>query len=380
MTAETADRRDGAVLGRRDLNRALLARQMLLRREPVSALEAIERLVGMQAQAPNPPYIGLWSRVEGFDFGAVSRLLTERRALRIVLMRGTLHLVSARDARVLRPLTQGILDRYLAGPAGRDLDGADLRAVADAARALLEAEPRSDRELRVLLAERWPEHDPARLVWAVRQMLPLVQVPPRGLWGKAGTARHTTLDAWLGPGEGPGEGPAAEPSIDELVLRYLRAFGPASAQDVQQWSGLQGLREVLERLAPELVRFRDERGRALYDLPEAPRPGPDEPAPVRFVPEFDNLTLAHADRARIVSEEHRKRIFTVNGIIRATFLVDGFVHGMWKAEKRRGEATLRIDPFLPVPAPVRAALEEEGLRLLAAVHPDARAHAVEFTG
>ncbi|GGV20409.1 hypothetical protein GCM10010182_47930 [Actinomadura cremea] len=360
------------VLGKRELNRALLTRQMLLRREPVGALEAIERLVGMQSQAPNPPYIGLWSRVEGFDFAEVSRLMTERRVLRIVVMRGTLHLVSARDAHVLRPLTQTILDRYVAGPAGRGLDGADLPAVVDAARALLEEEPRSDKELRGLLAERWPEQDAALLGWAVRLALPLVQVPPRGLWGKAGTARHTTLGAWLG------DGPAVEPSIDEMVLRYLGAFGPASVQDAQQWSGMTGLGEVVERLGPKLVRFRDERGRALYDLPEAPRPGPDEPAPVRFVPEFDNLTLAHADRTRIVSEEHRKRIFTVNGIIRATFLVDGFVHGMWKAEKRRGEATLRIDPFAPVAKPERAALEEEGLRLLAAVHPDAKAHAVEF--
>ncbi|RSN55712.1 winged helix DNA-binding domain-containing protein [Actinomadura sp. WAC 06369] len=370
----TTERGPERVLGKRELNRALLARQMLLRREPVGALEAIERLVGMQAQAPNPPYIGLWSRLEGFDFAAASRLLTERRALRIVLMRGTLHLVSARDARVLRPLTQAVQDRMLAGPAGRGLDGVDLPAVVAAARALIEEEPRSDAELRTLLAERWPEHDPALLVWGVRCVLPLVQVPPRGLWGKAGTARHTTLDAWLGAG------PDAEPSLDELVLRYLGAFGPASVQDVQQWSGLSGLREAVERLEPKLVRFRDERRRVLYDLPEAPRPGPDEPAPVRFVPEFDNLTLAHADRDRIVSAEDRKRIFTVNGIIRATFLVDGFVHGMWKAEKRRGEATLRIAPFAPVPGPERAALEEEGLRLLAAVHPDAKAHTVAFAG
>lgn len=312
--------------------------------------------------------------MEGFEFDEVSRLMTERRVLRIVLMRGTLHLVSARDARVLRPLTQPLLDRYLTGPAGWDLDGVDLRPVVDAARALLEEEPRSDKELRSLLGERWPDRDPARLGWAVRLSLPLVQVPPRGLWGKAGTARHTTLDAWLGEDAAA----AAEPSIDEMVLRYLGAFGPASVQDVQQWSGLQGLREVVERLEPKLVRFRDENGRALYDLPDAPRPGADEPAPVRFVPEFDNLTLSHADRTRVVSDEHRKRIFTVNGIIRATFLVDGFVHGMWKAEKKRGEATLRIEPFAPVPGPERAALEEEGMRLLAAVHPDAKAHAVEF--
>ncbi|MEU8798880.1 winged helix DNA-binding domain-containing protein [Spirillospora sp. NPDC048819] len=362
---------DVPVLGHRELNRALLARQMLLERRAMPALEAIEHLVGLQSQAPNPPYIGLWSRLAGFAFDEVGELMTDRRALRIVLMRGTLHLVSARDARALRPLTQVILDNHLKTRA-RDLDGIDLTAVVASARALLEGEPRTDKEVRTLLAERWPDADAALLGWAVRCSLPLVQVPPRGIWGASGMARHTTLDVWLG-------GPAAsDPSVDEMVLRYLAAFGPASVQDVQHWSGLTRLGEVVERLIPKLLVFQDERGRKLYDVPEAPRPGPDTAAPVRFVPEFDNLTLSHADRARIITEEHRKRVFTVNGIIRATFLVDGFVHGMWKIEKKRGEATLRIDPFTPVPALERAELEDEGMRLLAAAHPDAKSHQVEF--
>ncbi|MFB4312009.1 winged helix DNA-binding domain-containing protein [Actinomadura sp. GTD37] len=357
-------------LGKRALNRALLARQMLLERHDLPVLDAIEHLVGMQAQAPNPPHVGLWSRLAGFDFGAVGPLMTERRALRIVLMRGTLHLVSARDARALRPLVQGLLDGHLRSRAA-DLDGVDLDAVTAHARALLEAEPRSDKELRTLLSERWPEHDPALLGWAVRLRLPLVQVPPRGIWGASAAARHTTLDTWL-------DGEPADTTLDEVVLRYLGAFGPASVQDVQQWSGLTRLGEVVERLRPGLLEFRDDNGRALYDVPDAPRPDPDVPAPVRFVPDFDNLLLSHADRSRIITEEHRKRTFTVNGIIRATFLVDGFVHGMWKIEKKRGEATLRVDPFDPVPRRERAALEEEGLRLLAAAHPEAGSHAVEF--
>ncbi|GAA4234642.1 winged helix DNA-binding domain-containing protein [Actinomadura meridiana] len=362
---------DPPALGRRELNRALLARQMLLERREMPALDAIEHLVGMQAQAPNPPYIGLWTRLADFDFDEVGALMTSRRALRIVLMRGTLHLVSARDARALRPLTQPLLDNYVKTRAA-ELDGIDVDAVAAEARRLLEDEPRTDKELRALLAERWPDDDPALLGWAARCRLPLVQVPPRGIWGASGMARHTTLDAWL-------DGDAASGlSVDELVLRYLAAFGPASVQDVQQWSGLTRLGEVVERLSPGLLAFRDENGRALYDVPEAPRPGPDAPAPVRFVPDFDNLLLSHADRTRIVTDEYRKRIFTVNGIIRATFLVDGFVHGMWKIEKRRGEATLRVDPFSPVPARERSALEEEGMRLLAAAHPDAKTHRVEF--
>ncbi|GAA0568570.1 winged helix DNA-binding domain-containing protein [Actinomadura livida] len=364
---------DAPVLGRRALNRALLARQMLLERHAMPALDAIERLVGMQSQAPNPPYIGLWSRLDGFSFAEVGELMTGRRAARIVLMRGTLHLVSARDARALRPLTQAIQDDYLKTRAG-DLAGVDLDAVFAAARAHLEAEPRTDKEVRELLAGRWPGEDVALLGWAVRCGVPLVQVPPRGIWGASGMARHTTLDAWLGGSAVP------EATLDELVLRYLAAFGPASVRDVQQWSGLRRLGEVVERLRPGLLVFRDEDGRTLYDVPEAPRPDPGTPAPVRFVPDFDNLLLSHADRARIISEEHRRRIFTVNGIIRATFLVDGFVHGMWKIDKeggKRGGATLRITPFAPIPDPDRAALEDEGTRLLAAVHPDATSHKIE---
>ncbi|TDB93563.1 winged helix DNA-binding domain-containing protein [Actinomadura sp. 7K534] len=365
---------DAPVLGRRALNRALLARQMLLERHAMPALDAIERLVGMQSQAPNPPYIGLWSRLDGFSFDEVGELMTGRRAARIVLMRGTLHLVSARDARALRPLTQVIQDDYLKTRAG-DLAHVDLDAVFAAARAHLEAEPRTDKEVRELLAGRWPGEDAALLGWAVRCGVPLVQVPPRGIWGASGMARHTTLDAWLGGSAVP------EATLDELVLRYLAAFGPASVRDVQQWSGLRRLGEVVERLRPGLLVFRDEDGRTLYDVPEAPRPDPGAPAPVRFVPDFDNLLLSHADRARIISEEDRRRIFTVNGIIRATFLVDGFVHGMWKIEKKggkRGGATLLITPFAPITDPERAALEEEGTRLLAAAHPDAASHKIEF--
>lgn len=203
---------DVPVLRRRELNRALLARQMLLERRAMPALDAIEHLVGMQSQAPNPPYIGLWSRLAGFAFDEVGELMTDRRALRIVLMRGTLHLVSARDARALRPLTQVILDNHLKART-RELDGIDLTALVASARALLEGEPRTDKELRTMLAERWPDADAALLGWAARCSLPLVQVPPRGIWGASGMARHTTLDAWL-------DGPAvSDPSVDEMVLR-----------------------------------------------------------------------------------------------------------------------------------------------------------------
>ncbi|MCP2337219.1 winged helix DNA-binding domain-containing protein [Actinomadura rupiterrae] len=359
-------------LGRRDLNRALLARQLLLRRHRMGVLETVEHLVGMQAQAPNPPYLGLWTRLEEFDFDEPGRLLHEREIVRMVLMRGTLHLVSARDALALRPLTQVVLDKYLRGPSGRDLKDVDLDAVREAVRELLGAGPLSDKEVRTALAERFPEHDAERLNWAARCMLPLVQVPPRGVWGSSGLARHTTLDVWLGKQFG-------EPDVDAVVRRYLAAFGPATVRDAQHWSGLTGLDEVFARLRPELFTFEDENGRVLYDLPDAPRPDAGTPAPVRFIPDFDNLTLSHADRARIVSEEHRKRLFTVNGIIRAAVLVDGFVQGMWKAEVKWGAATLRIEEFEPIPAAAREELTAEGLRLLAAAYPKASDREIVFT-
>ncbi|MFG2006681.1 winged helix DNA-binding domain-containing protein [Spirillospora sp. NPDC048911] len=362
----------GRVLDRRSLNRALLARQLLLDRHELPALDAIEHLVGMQAQAPTPPYIGLWSRITGFRFDELATLLTERAAVRMVLMRGTLHLVSARDALALRPLTQAVMDRAIrTGGGGRDLTGIDVPAVEAAGRELLK-EPRTDKEMRALLADRFPGKDPELLNWAARTVIPLVQIPPRGLWGKSGLATHTTLETWLG------RSPDPEPSLERMVLRYLAAFGPATVQDAQHWSGLTGLGEVVGRLAPQLVTFTDENGKVLYDLPDAPRPDPGTPAPVRFVPDFDNLTLSHSDRARIVSEEHRKRLFTINGIIRAAVLVDGFVHGMWKHEKKRGVATVRIELFEPASPSDRTAMVEEAQRLLAAAYPEAKSYDVEF--
>jgi hypothetical protein len=353
------------VLGRRALNRALLARQMLLRRHRLPALDAIEHLGGMQSQAPNPPYIGLWSRLEDFDFDELGGLVRDRRAVRTVLMRRTLHLVSARDALAVRPLVQPIIDRYIATARGGAIQNVDMGPIRDALRLFCEEEPRTDKELRAYLAERWPDEDAELLAWAVRVLLPLVQVPPRGIWGQSGTARSTTLESWLGRPMETGF------PVDDLVLRYLAAFGPATVRDAQHWSGLTRLGEVVDRLAPKLVTFEGEDGRVLYDVPEAPRPDPETPAPVRYVPDFDNLLLSHADRARIITEEHRGRVFTVNGIIRATVLVDGFVHGTWKIERRRAAATLRVETFGPPSGADRAALIEEGERLLAAAHPDA---------
>jgi Winged helix DNA-binding domain len=197
-------------------------------------------------------------------------------------------------------------------------------------------------------------------------------VPPRAVWGAAGQAAHTSAEAWLGR---PME---AGPSLERLVTRYLAAFGPASVRDAQAWSGLTRLREIVDRLRPGLRAFRDEQGTELFDLPDAPRPEPDTPAPVRLVAEFDNLVLSHADRTRVVSEPNRQRLFTRNGIFPGTVLVDGFVLGMWRIVRTRDAAALVIELFEPLAGRVRDAVAGEGGRLLAFAAPNAPAHDIRF--
>lgn len=361
------------VLDRRALNRALLARQLLLHRAETSAAAAIERLVGMQAQTPNSPYVALWSRLEGFRPEELSRLIEARQAVRIALMRSTIHLVTARDCLALRPVLQPALARslYTGSPYGRHIVGMDIEALLRAGRRLLEEQPRTFAELGALLQEQWPERDAAALANACRNLLPLVQAPPRGVWGKGGAARHTTAESWLG------RPLAADASPDALVLRYLAAFGPAGVRDAQIWSGLTGLGEAFARLRPRLRVIRDEGGRELFDLPDAPRPDLDTPAPPRFLPDYDNVLLAHVDRGRIIADEHRARIFTGNAI-RPTVLVDGFVAGTWAIERQRTAATLRVTPFAPLAADDRATLEEEGSRLLGFVALDAESRDVQI--
>ena len=370
--------REGAhvVLGPRELNRAMLERQMLLRRRSLSAVEAIEHLVGMQAQAPAPPYVGLWTRLKDFHPDELACLILERRAVRIALMRNTVHLVSARDGLALRPLMQPVFDRTLYSTRANraHLEGIDIEALVAAGRTLLEEKPRTAKELGELLQEQWPERDPASLARGIRHLVPLVQVPPRGLWGKSGPAAHTTAEAWLGRPLGPA------PSLEETILRYLGAFGPATVKDVQTWSGLSRLGDVIERLRPRLRIFRDESGKELFDVPDAPMPDPDTPAPPRFLPEFDNLILSHADRTRVIAEEYRKAIASKNGMVPATVLVDGFVRGTWKTERSRGKATLEIKPFEPLTKDDRDALAEEGERLIrfVAVPDSAESYEIRF--
>ena len=346
-------------LGPRALARATLERQLLLRRSELGPLDAVERLVGLQAQVPRDPYLALWSRLESFRPESLSELLEDRRVVRTVVMRGTIHLVSAADCLLLRPLMQPVLDAELArhrdfAPA---LAGVDLEPVLGHARALLAAGALSGPELRAALGERFPEYDAAALAYACRCKLALVQVPPRGLWGRAAQVTTTTAEAWLG------RPLASRPSLDGVVLRYLAAFGPATAADVTAWCRLTGMREVVERLRPVLRAFRDGSGRELFDLPEAPRPDPDTPAPTRFLPEYDNVLLSHADRSRFAVEEARARGGGLVGKWQGTVLLDGTVAALWREDRAGDRTVLVVAPLRRLAKRAVSSIEAEARRL-----------------
>ncbi len=364
-------RAQAEVLDRRALNRATLARQLLLERTSMTAADAIEHLVGMQAQAPQAPYVGLWTRLTGFRAEELSELITARRAVRGPLMRATLHLVTARDYTALRPVLRPVLERGFAG-SPFDVSGVEIEALLTAGRELIEDSPRSRAELATLLAERWTGSEPAALAQAITYLLPVVQVPPRGVWRAGGQARWTTAEAWLG------RGPDAKASIEHLVVRYLAAYGPAMVMDIQAWSGLTRLGEVVDGLrASRLRTFRDQDGRELFDLPDAPRPDPDTPAPPRFLPEYDNLLLSHADRARVITGGERVPLQPGMGGRYGTLLVDGFFRGTWQIARERERAVLQIEPFEPLSD--RDAIGDEGARLLAFAAADAADREIRFT-
>lgn len=351
-----------------ELNRATLDRQLLLRRSAMDAAEAVEHLVGLQTQIPPNHYVALWSRLTDFDPQDFSRRFENREFVRISVQRSTIHTVTARDCLPLRRLLQPVQDRNLKGAFGRRLQGLDLAELAERARKLAEQEPRTFNELGQLLAESYPDHDVQALGIAARNNLALVQVTPRGLWQQGGLARHTTAEHWLGNAE-------AVPTMqaEDLVLRYLKAFGPASVMDAQTWSGLTGLREVFEKLRPDLVVFQSESGAELFDLPDAPRPGADVPSPARFLPDYDNVFIGHKDRARINDARiPKEKVFSGNTPI-STFTVDGFIRGTWKVEtdKKRSTGTLILSPLVPITKAHRADLETEGARLLEFLAPGA---------
>jgi hypothetical protein len=356
------------VLTQRQLNRSLLARQMLLERQSRPAIEVIEHLVGMQAQVPSDPYTALWSRIEGFDPAELSTLIEERRAVRATaLLRTTIHLVSARDCLTIRAAMQPVLERaFRYSPFAKALPDVDVDEVVSTGVELLDERPMTMSELGRRLEERWAGRDPTSLSYAIRYLVPLVQVPPRGLWGRGGLPVSVTVESWLGKPADPA------PAIDELVVRYLAAFGPASAKDVQTWSWLTGIREVLERLRPRLRTFRDDAGRELFDVADGPMPDPDTPAPVRFLPEYDNITLSHDDRTRIIDRQ-----YGLERWMRGSVLVDGFVRGTWRLDGKR-EAVLSVRLFDVTDGRQRGEVEDEAGRLLAFLTAGAQTRDLRF--
>ncbi|MFG2333163.1 winged helix DNA-binding domain-containing protein [Streptomyces sp. NPDC048604] len=360
------------LLSRRALNRATLHRQLLLERRALPAGDAVRRLVGLQAQNTKPPYYALAARLDGFRPEELSSLMESRAVARLVTMRSTIHTHTADDCLALRPLMQaGGPDRELK-MFRKGLVGVDLGRLAAVSRELVEETPRSVKELRTELLARWPDADPLALTVAARCLLPLVQVTPRGLWGHAGQVELTTAEHWFGR-------PVADPppAPDETVRRYLAAFGPASVKDLQTWSGLTRMRAVFDRLRPGLLVFRDENGTELFDLPDAPRPDPDVPAPPRFLPEFDNLLLSHDDRTRVVPAEYRGRTWTGNQA-HCTFLVDGFLAGVWRLETEDGAVTLVVEPFRALSRSERAAVEAEAHHTLGVLARDVPEHRVRL--
>lgn len=354
-------RKSSNLLDRRALNRARLARQFLLERSTLTPAKAIEHLVGLQAQNPGNPYVALWSRLENFDPRALSRLIETRKAVRIALQRSTIHLVTARDARGIRPLVQPMIERGFAGNHGKKLPAAELAEIVAAGRKLVEAEPRTFATLGTLLQERWPSCAVLDLAQAVRAFVPLVQIPPRGLWGGSGQATHTSIERWLGESSA-----AANLTIDELMLRYLGAFGPATVRDAQMWTGLTRLSEVFERLRPKLKTFQDENGRELFDLPGAPRPDDDAPAVPRFLPEYDNVLLGHDDRSHVLAEEHRKLFSGANGNLYGSVLLDGFATARWRIRRdaKPARVVLLVEHVGALSKKTRSLLADEAERLL----------------
>jgi hypothetical protein len=348
-------------LDRRTLNRTLLARQGLLERESLTPEAVVERLVGLQAQEPIDPYVALWTRIADFDPTTLSDGIAESRLVRIGLMRTTLHLVTTDDALALHPVMADVLRRaWGSSPFTKALGDIDLGPVLSAAREILEERPRTPADLAAELGQRWPDRDATAMAYLARFQLPLVQVPPRGLWRQTARATNTTLEAWSG------RQPSAA-TIDDIVLRYLTAFGPASSGDARIWSWLTGLREVLERLRPRLRTYRDEAGRELFDVEDGLLADPDTPAPVRFLPQYDNVFLSHDDRARINGVMTWGLEFGWKGAI----LVDGGITGAWRVKRAGGTARMTVELGRELTASEWAELEAEADALARFLDPDA---------
>jgi hypothetical protein len=345
---------------------------MLLKRENATVTDAMERLFGMQAQLARPPYVGLFSRIEGFRAEDLTAAIERRTVVRATLMRGTLHVMTAKDYVAFRPVLQMALDHGLKSVLRDRMKAVQTASIVSMARAFF-ATPHTFDELRDSLAGKEPVEDVRARAYAARCLVPLVQVSDGSRWGYPGVARFTLADAWIKPSK---KSTAAD--LGDLVRRYLAAFGPASVTDAQTWSGIPALGPTFTAMRDELVLVHQDR-KELWDLPKAPRPDEDTPAPPVFLPEFDNLVLAYADRKRFVADAHRKAIYLPGLRVAPTFLVDGVVAGVWKVVRVKAKATLQVEPFDTLSAKVKKALGDEASRLVRFIEPDAATFDVRFS-
>lgn len=324
----------------KQINRSYLARQHLLERVEMTAHQAIEYLVALQAQDVMPPFIGLWSRLQGFRPEGINNGLLDRTLVRATSLRPTVHLTTRRDVLKLLPIMLPGYVRMAQAPTSiRGLfSRVDIADVTTWANWLMNNTDRGAEEMRERARIDWPEEDPQLLASAVQWILPLCQIPPRGVWKTNARPRWALADQWLG------EPLETTSNLEELVLRYIRAFGPMATGDIQAWSRLTGLKPVIDSLRPDLRLLIDEVGRELLDLPESLWPEEATAVPVRFLGAYDNLWLAHKDRSRILAEDHRLLIMN-NGIGRPAVLIDGLIAARYRIDVRKRRAILSIQPF-----------------------------------
>jgi hypothetical protein len=360
------------ILTLRDLNRSLLARQLLLERALMPIPAAVEHLAGLQAQQPASPYIALWTRLSDFTRDDLGGFIDDHSIVKATLMRATLHLMTADDFMRFRGPIQPALDAAAADIVKQRGVEIDTGEILEFGKRLLADSPHTFEQISEALTELHPDTDVGAMRYTIRMRLPLVQVSTDTRWSYPGNPQFALAESWLG------RAIAADPDPHDLIKRYLAAFGPATVADIENWSGLSKLKATVEAMQSDLVTYRDERKRTFFDLPDMPFPDADTPAPVRYLPEYDNILRAHKDRTRIVADAHRKRVYLPALRVASTVLIDGFVGGTWKVETKKSAATLTVTSFAPLDAPTSSALTEEGERLLPFLEPDAKSHEIRI--
>ena len=365
------------MLSTRALNRALLARQLLLKRATLTPVAAIEQLACLQAQWSPAPYIGLWTRLARFAISDLEAALADHTVVKATVMRGTLHLLGATEFPFFAVATAAARSDLWRNPkleAGIDMAELEARLGRFIAKA-----PRTFEELAQQIDAAAPG-DRDRQRYLIRRLVfnrgAVVHTPPSGTWRHYRTGGYVAGRGWVAKWREP----AVDEATDHVVRRHLGAFGPATVDDIGSWSSIRTplIRESLARL-DGIRRFRDERNRELFDLERAPRPDPETAAPVRFLPKWDSTLLGYAapERVRILPEGHRRTVIQKNGDVLQTILVDGMVAGTWATSVSRGEAILAITPFAKLARTDRAALVEEGERLIRFIEPEATRHGVK---